>query len=157
MTAIEYTPEFVERGYNNRAAVPDHPHWFAKFAQLSAQTRERYRPKLDLRYGPNPKETLDLFVPPGRPRGTFVFIHGGYWRALDKDDHLVRRGAVRGRRAIAVAVINYDLCPEVGDRDDRRRMPARGRLARARRRAARRERRRRWSSAVIRRAGISPR
>ena len=48
------------------------------------------------------KETLDLFVPPAAPRGTFVFIHGGYWRALDKDDYsfvarAVRRAGHRGR------------------------------------------------------------
>ena len=109
---IEYTAEFVERGYNNRAAVPDHPQWFAKFAALSIATRERYRPTLDLRYGPNPKETLDLFVPPGRPRGTFVFIHGGYWRALDKADHLFVAGPFVDQ-GYAVAVLNYDLCPAV--------------------------------------------
>jgi arylformamidase len=112
MTAHEYTADFVERGYNNRAAVPDHPRWFAKFAELSAQARERHEPKVDLRYGPNPKETLDLFVPAGRSRGTFVFIHGGYWRALDKTDHLFVAGPFVAQ-GYAVAVINYDLCPDV--------------------------------------------
>jgi arylformamidase len=113
MTAIEYTADFVERGYNNRAAVPDHPQWFAKFTELSVRARDRYRPKLDLRYGPNPKETLDLFVPAGRSRGTFVFIHGGYWRALDKADHLFVAGPFVDQD-YTVAVVNYDLCPEVG-------------------------------------------
>ena len=41
---------------------------------------------LDLRYGASAKETLDLFLPAGALRGTFVFVHGGYWRALDKSD-----------------------------------------------------------------------
>ena len=112
MSAIEHTPESVERGYNNRAAVPDHPAWFAKFAALSAETRERYRPWLDVRYGPNPKETLDLFVPSTRARGTFLFIHGGYWRALDKADHSFVAGPFVDR-GYAVAVVNYDLCPDV--------------------------------------------
>jgi arylformamidase len=112
MTAPVYTPEFVERGYNNRAAVPEHPEWFAKFAQLSAATRDRYRPEQDLRYGRGPKETLDLFLPAGKPRGTFVFIHGGYWRALDKSDHLFVAGPLV-EAGIAVAVVNYDLCPAV--------------------------------------------
>lgn len=107
-----YTPEFVERGYNNRAAVPDHPQWLAKFAQLSAQAREALSPQIDLRYGPNPKETLDLFVPANRARGTFVFFHGGYWRALDKEDHAFVATALV-QRDIAVAVVNYDLCPAV--------------------------------------------
>jgi arylformamidase len=107
-----YTPEFVERGYNNRAAVPDHPRFMARYVELSEAAVQRFRPQLDLRYGPGPKETLDLFLPPAKPRGTFVFFHGGYWRAFDKADFsfvaspLVEQG-------IAVAIVNYDLCPAV--------------------------------------------
>jgi arylformamidase len=106
------TPAFVEREYNNRAAVPDHPAWFAKWASLSAAARDALKPSLDLRYGPHPKETLDLFVPASTPRGTLVFVHGGYWRALDKSDHsFVAPPFVDA--GIAVAVLNYDLCPTV--------------------------------------------
>jgi arylformamidase len=107
-----YTPEFVERGYNNRAAVPEYPHFFSLYAEMSRAAVSALRPQLDLRYGPGPKETLDLFVPETPPNGTFVFIHGGYWRSLDKADFsfvappLVERG-------IAVALLNYDLCPTV--------------------------------------------
>jgi arylformamidase len=107
-----YTPELVERGYNNRAAVPDHPRFMARYVELSHAAVQTFRPQLDLRYGPGPKETLDLFLPPAKPRGTFVFFHGGYWRAFDKADFsfvawpLVEQG-------IAVAIVNYDLCPAV--------------------------------------------
>jgi arylformamidase len=112
LDAIVYTPEFVERGYNNRAAVPDHPLWLARFAESSAKARAALAPKLDLRYGPGAKETLDLFVPSGRTRATFVFLHGGYWRALDKSDFsFVAEPFVA--QGIAVAVVNYDLCPDV--------------------------------------------
>jgi len=112
MSTIAYTPEFVERGYNNRAAVPDHPQWLARFPELSASARAALAPKLDLRYGPGPKETLDLFVPAGGARGTFVFLHGGYWRALDKSDFSFVAGPFVAQ-GYAVAVANYDLCPEV--------------------------------------------
>ncbi len=112
MSAPPCTPESVERGYNNRAAVPDHPQWFERWARASATARERFAPKLDLRYGPNPKETLDLFVPAGPARGTLLFVHGGYWRALDKSDHSFV-AAPFVERGIAVAVQNYDLCPDV--------------------------------------------
>jgi arylformamidase len=72
----------------------------------------RSEPKLDLRYGPGPKETLDLFVPAVGASGTFVFWHGGYWRALDKSDFsfVAEPFVARGH---AVAVVNYDLCPDV--------------------------------------------
>ncbi|HVF64347.1 MAG TPA: alpha/beta hydrolase [Casimicrobiaceae bacterium] len=107
-----YTAEFVECGYNNRAAVPDHPHWFATFARRSREANEAFAPTLDLRYGSGPKETLDLFVPATACRGTFVFIHGGYWRALDKADHLFVAPPFVNE-GYAVAVPNYDLCPDV--------------------------------------------
>jgi arylformamidase len=111
MAAIVYTPEFVERGYNNRAAVPEYQRWLTYYTTASASAREALAPK-ELRYGPASKETLDLFLPAGRARGTFVFLHGGYWRMLDKNEfsfvatHFVAAG-------YAVAVVNYDLCPTV--------------------------------------------
>ena len=105
------TAELVERGYNNRAAVPDHPKFLARYVELSQAAVLQLRPDLDVRYGDGSNQTLDLFIPPDA-RGTFVFIHGGYWRTLDKADFgfvappLVERG-------IAVAVLNYALCPGV--------------------------------------------
>jgi arylformamidase len=109
---MQYTADFVERGYNNRAAVPEHPQWFRKYAELSAAAIAQFRPQLDLRYGAGPKETLDLFAPAGQARGTFVFFHGGYWRALDKSDFSFV-AAPFVAQGIAVANVNYDLCPDV--------------------------------------------
>src|SRR5262245_14181716 len=106
------TPEEVERGYNNRAAVPDHPRILMEWATRSEVARAKYSPKRDLRYGPNPREILDLFLPNGTARGTFVFIHGGYWRALSKDEHSFV-AAPFVEQGLAVAVIDYDLCPAV--------------------------------------------
>jgi arylformamidase len=107
-----YTADFVERGYNLRAAVPEHPAWFARYAAESQAARTALRPQLDVRYGPGPNETLDLFVPQAPARATFVFIHGGYWRALDKSDFSFVAPAFVARD-VAVAVVNYDLCPSV--------------------------------------------
>jgi len=107
----ELPAEFVEREYNLRAAFPDHPQWFARWAADSEAARARLEGCLNLRYGSGPRQTIDLF-PAAQPRGALLFIHGGYWRALDKSDHafvappLVAEG-------IGVAVINYDLCPDV--------------------------------------------
>ena len=41
-----------------------------------------------------------------------MFIHGGWWRALDKSDHAFVAPAFVAA-GFAVAVINYDLCPGV--------------------------------------------
>jgi len=102
---------FVEREYNLRAAFPDHAEWFARWAADSEKARASADCRLDMRYGSGPKQTIDLF-PAAEPLGALVFFHGGYWRALDKSEHsfvapeLVDRG-------VGVAVVNYDLCPEV--------------------------------------------
>jgi arylformamidase len=106
------TPEEVERGYNNRAAVPEHPYWLDQFAARSQSAVEALRPALDVRYGAGTKETLDLFLPGAPARGTLMFIHGGYWRALDKSEHSFV-APVLVAAGFAVAVINYDLCPQV--------------------------------------------
>ena len=110
--ARKLTPEEVERGYNNRAAVPDHPEWFARWAQLSDAARAQVQTREDVRYGPGPKETLDIFLPSAAPRGTLLFIHGGYWRALDKREHAFV-APVFVQQGYAVVTANYDLCPQV--------------------------------------------
>jgi arylformamidase len=103
--------DFVEREYNLRNAFPDHPQWFARWSADSTAARSRLDSQLGLRYGSGPRQTLDLF-PAETPRGALLFIHGGYWRALDKGNHsfiappFVEHG-------VGVAVINYDLCPNV--------------------------------------------
>jgi arylformamidase len=112
MSKPVYTPELVERGYNNRAAVPEYPLWFERWAQHSGEAMATLAPQRDLRYGPGPKETLDLFLPDGRARGLFMFIHGGWWRALDKTDNAFV-AAPFVKQGIAVANVNYDLCPDI--------------------------------------------
>ena len=109
---VELTIEQVERGYNNRAAVPEYPQWFERWAERSTEALRALAPRSDVRYGPNPKETLDLFVPAGRTRGLFVFIHGGWWRSLDKADHAFVAPTFVAQ-GIAVANLNYDLCPDM--------------------------------------------
>jgi arylformamidase len=111
-TPVVLTPELVERGYNNRAAVPDHPVFIERYVAQSRAAVDALGPRLDVRYGRGPKETLDLFLPAGTPRGTFAFLHGGYWRAFDKSDfsYVAPPFVAQG---LAVAVINYDLCPQV--------------------------------------------
>ncbi|MDZ4354815.1 MAG: alpha/beta hydrolase, partial [Variovorax sp.] len=79
-------PTDGERRYNARLAVPHYQRIFDGWARASAAVRASARGRLDLAYGPDPAERLDLFLPEGRPRGTLMYIHGGYWRSLDKSD-----------------------------------------------------------------------
>ena len=106
-----YSPEFCEREYNARAAVPEHKDFLIRWASRSAMTRAKLSCYPDLAYGKGEKRTLDFF-PCTDPRGLLVFIHGGYWRGLDKNDFsFIAEPFVD--RGIAVAAVNYPLCPDV--------------------------------------------
>lgn len=106
------TPEYCEKQYNNRAAVPEHPQIIARWISESATVRAKQRCELDLEYGPSYLEKLDLFFADGNSKALLVFIHGGYWRASDKSDFSFI-AAPFTRRGITVASINYGLAPQV--------------------------------------------
>jgi arylformamidase len=99
-----------DRMYNNRAMVPDFADHFAHWKTASAQARAALKPLLDVSYGDGLNETLDIF-PSDKPNAPVViFIHGGYWRALDKSDHSFVAPTLRDMGA-CVVVVNYALCP----------------------------------------------
>ena len=98
--------------YNNRELVPDHAQYFARWAEDSQKARGTMASHLDLRYGEAPGETLDLFPSRKGDGSCMMFIHGGYWRSLDKRDFsFLAPTFVAG--GISLAVVNYDLCPKV--------------------------------------------
>ena len=96
--------------YNNRALVPDFAEHFEHWKTASEQARQTLKPRLDLRYGEGPNETLDIFPAKRKDAPVVVFIHGGYWRSLDKSDHSFVAPALRDMGA-CVVVVNYALCP----------------------------------------------
>src|SRR3954454_2403705 len=103
---------FLSREYNNRELVPDHAQYFARWQQSSAQARSRMSCQLDLAYGSMPGEKLDLFPARKGDGSCFLFIHGGYWRSLDKSDFSFLAPAWVDS-GVSLAVVNYDLCPKV--------------------------------------------
>lgn len=111
---MQYDPDFCEREYNARAAVPDHALQLRHWAEQSRRVRVGHPCYLDIAYGNAPNQTLDIF--PARRGGghtpLMVFIHGGYWRALDKSDFSFLAPAFT-RAGIALAVVNYRLLPQV--------------------------------------------
>ena len=99
-----------DRMYNNRALVPDFADHFNHWKNASAQAREALKPQVDVRYGEGPNETLDIFPAARADAPVVIFIHGGYWRSLDKSDHSFVAPALRDMGA-CVVVVNYALCP----------------------------------------------
>jgi arylformamidase len=115
-------PAWLEAQYNNRARVPGHAQILARWAQDSHTARATQNCRLDVAYGNSDAERLDVFSPPPRPRTQkapgpgaplLVFVHGGWWRSLDKSDHSFIAPALTAAGAVVI-VPNYALCPGVG-------------------------------------------
>ena len=96
--------------YNNRALVPNFADHFSNWIESSKAARTSLTCQLDIAYGAGPNETLDIF-PAAKPNApVVVFIHGGYWRSLDKSDHSFVAPPLHDMGA-CVVVVNYALCP----------------------------------------------
>lgn len=105
------TPAWVEREYNNRELVPGHLQFFERWDTDSEFVRRTLPGRRDLPYGPDARHRIDLFPAKGADR-LLVFVHGGYWRGLDKRMFawLAPSWVAEG---VSVALVNYRLCPAV--------------------------------------------
>jgi len=98
--------------YNNRARVPENPVIMAGWARDAAAYREasssRWRV---IPYGTGERHRIDFLS--GSGAGPIVvFIHGGYWQALDGSFFSHLAGGLNAH-GIDVAIPSYDLCPAV--------------------------------------------
>ena len=101
--------------YANGPNIPGGDRWPAAWVQPAQAYRDELlgvgRAALDIAYGERPRNRFDLFMPEAKPTGLVVFVHGGFWRALDKSFWSnLARGAVES--GYAVAMPSYTLCPE---------------------------------------------
>jgi arylformamidase len=110
MPPIDY-----EKEYDNRSRVPEHPEIFARWTREGAAYRAAaLAAELGLKYGPSPRQTIDLF--PAKDDDSqnplALFIHGGWWRSLDPS-MFSQLAAGPNARGVTVAVAGYDFCPQV--------------------------------------------
>ena len=105
-----WAPDWLDRMYNNRALVPEHAMHFERWAEASQDARDAHPCELDIAYGDGLMETLDVFPSAQRKAPVVVFIHGGYWRSLDKSEHSFVAPAFSNQGA-CVFIPNYALCP----------------------------------------------
>ena len=105
-----FTETFCNREYNNRDMIPEFADILASWRSRAQSARETAAGRYDLAYGSGPRERLDLFPAAEPDAPLLVFIHGGYWRSLDKD-HFSWVAPPFVARGISVAVLNYDLAP----------------------------------------------
>lgn len=102
----------LDRQYNARATVPDATVYLRAYAEQSAAMRAALPCHCGVAYGEHNDEQLDIFPAPKPGSPVLVYIHGGYWRALSKDDSSFMAAAFTAAGATVVAV-NYSLAPAV--------------------------------------------
>jgi arylformamidase len=105
-----YDQETLDRECNPSSTIPDADGWLVRYAELSAATRARRGAPETFRYGPHSRHALDVFSA-GQGAPIHVFIHGGGWRMLSKDESsFVADGFVP--HGVTTVVISYRLLPE---------------------------------------------
>ena len=109
---MRQSPEWYDRMYDNRALVPDFADHLKRWTEQSKTARKLLGGLTDISYGAGPNETLDIFPANAANAPVMVFLHGGYWRALDKSDQSFIAPSFT-REGVCVVVPNYALCPAV--------------------------------------------
>lgn len=110
--AIDYNKE-----YDTRGRVPDHLAILGRIAEDAKNYRAAAvaaeRADLDISYGPSPRQIVDIFwSSAGMNAPVAVFIHGGFWRALQPSAFSHVAAGLNGH-GVTVALAGYDLCPQV--------------------------------------------
>jgi len=102
----------IDAQYNPSIALADPAAPGKHFVAQSTLARATLKHTLDVPFGQTLQETLDIFPADVPNAPVFVFIHGGYWRALSSKEF---SGVALGlqRRGITTVVVNYALCPFV--------------------------------------------
>jgi arylformamidase len=108
-----YDQAALDRQYNNRSRFPRYAEFFRKWQDWSAAARAELKSAIDLPYGREPTERLDVFQAQRADAPIYVFLHGGYWQSLDKADYsFIAQGMVPN--GVTTVVPNFALAPRAG-------------------------------------------
>lgn len=111
MTQTNSSHSFDEP-FDLRSRHPNFQRYFDRNRSLSAQTIEALLCQLDVPYGDHSLQAIDYFPSKRENSPIVAFIHGGYWRALDKRDYRFIARPFH-QAGCSVCIINYRLAPEV--------------------------------------------
>ncbi|GGJ72082.1 alpha/beta hydrolase [Streptomyces brasiliensis] len=101
---------YLDAQYDARASVPDYDVYARLYRSLSDEAYAAL-PHKEAAYGPGAREILDVFPqPPHADAPVFVFVHGGYWRALSKEESAFVAPMLHRAGAVVVSV-DYALAP----------------------------------------------
>ena len=108
----DMTADEIRCHFDMRVAVPTGQEFVARYLERSIITRNLLKSICDLRYGPGPRQTLDIFPAAQRSAPLVMFWHGGGWRYQSKDhfSYVAEPLVIAGVTAV---LVGYDLHPEV--------------------------------------------
>ena len=98
--------------YEIESRVEDPEGVQARYAAMSGAAAELPGARLDVAYGTDARQRLDVFAPLQGPAPALMFFHGGYWRAGSKESRRFPAAAWR-ERGVAWVPVGYRLAPEV--------------------------------------------
>lgn len=106
--------ETLEREYSPSSCIDDIMVFINQYIDESARARDQlkgvFRP--DIKYGPEDRSHMDVFIPKGDgPFPIHVFIHGGYWQELSKDESCFAAPNFVSHGVIFIA-LDYTLAPQ---------------------------------------------
>jgi arylformamidase len=100
----------LETEYSPSSCVASETPFLAEYIARSREAERNFECRKNLQWGAGPDETFDYFPAASRDAPLFVFIHGGYWQELSKEESLFAAPDCV-RNGVAFAAINYTLAP----------------------------------------------
>jgi arylformamidase len=102
----------LDAQYDTRSAAPDHEVWGSLRTERSVRARTTLACRLDVHYGPSPRQALDIFPAPTPGAPVEIYIHGGAWQNKSKDDvSFIAEPLVPA--GVTFVAIDHDLAPAV--------------------------------------------
>ena len=101
----------LEREYSPSSCVDDLGALIEAYASRSTDSEARATVHKDLAYGNQREETLDYFPADSPLAPLQVYIHGGYWQELSKNES-TSAGADFAAEGVAHAAVGYTLAPK---------------------------------------------
>lgn len=105
-----YDQAGLDHQYNSRGTVPDASVYLREYAARTRDAKAKLACSENLPYGVGADEVLDIYPAAQPGAAVVVFLHGGDWRTLSKEDGGFAAPAFVGEGAMFVA-INFSLVP----------------------------------------------
>jgi arylformamidase len=110
----DYDQIALDEAYDAGGSVADFDGYLRGYAENSARARETLEGARNVAYGAHKDQVLDVFraADQATPAPVNLFLHGGYWRRLTKDENGFAALAMAPAGA-TVMVNTYSLAPDV--------------------------------------------